>query len=55
MRGKDIDVDEAVNEMRITPAHAGKSLKNSSDKAQQQDHPRTCGEKTRRAVVLSRL
>ena len=31
--------------MRITPAHAGKSLQSAGHGSRHQDHPRTCGEK----------
>ena len=46
MRGKAIfSVDTALN-VRITPAHAGKSISESRSVKFRQDHPRTCGEKT---------
>ena len=45
MRGK---VDKEVvgyNDIRITPAHAGKRNNNASSFILDEDHPRTCGEK----------
>ena len=45
MRGKDVGNDRIVMEHRITPAHAGKSLKVRKGETHNSDHPRTCGEK----------
>ena len=45
MRGKE-EITSIQNPfVRITPAHAGKSLKEMSIKPLRMDHPRTCGEK----------
>ena len=45
MRGKDILGDSEAVAERITPAHAGKSLKFLGKTETKRDHPRTCGEK----------
>ena len=45
MRGKDeFDMDE-VDDARITPAYAGKSVRTLRNSHHDQDHPRLCGEK----------
>ena len=46
MRGKDEDVIDTRHYYRITPAHAGKSLRTCLMLAFVANHPRTCGEKT---------
>ena len=48
MRGK--DAEAAIEELsrRITPAHAGKSLYRVRTARQCADHPRPCGEKTKK-------
>ena len=45
MRGKETVKVVHVTTKRITPAHAGKSLAQSSAKQVSKDHPRMCGEK----------
>ncbi len=45
MRGKDKILYLAFADVRITPAHAGKSLWNAIQTALFRDHPRSCGEK----------
>ena len=45
MRGKVINFSVFVIKLRITPAYAGKSDQNLSDKIIFRDHPRLCGEK----------
>ena len=45
MRGKEIVIDNTNNEIRITPAYAGKRVKKSVTQSAGQDHPRLCGEK----------
>ena len=45
MRGKGTAYQDTVKDMRITPAHAGKSSRVSSFLWLFWDHPRTCGEK----------
>ncbi len=46
MRGKVCAAASAELYFRITPAHAGKSYCTTLEIFSQQDHPRTCGEKT---------
>ncbi len=55
MRGKEIVVDDPNDEIRITPAYAGKSGNVDHDYGYIEDHPRLCGEKRkcRKIVVLS--
>ena len=45
MRGKVAFTLPIRCDARITPAHAGKSLKKSCTRARWEDHPRPCGEK----------
>ena len=45
MRGKVIEEHARLEILRITPAHAGKSVKNIDKDLTSEDHPRTCGEK----------
>ena len=45
MRGKGAENEKGEKELGITPAHAGKSLAESSLVIPIQDHPRACGEK----------
>ena len=45
MRGKVSHILENVFPMRITPAHAGKSMARLMVRKHIQDHPRACGEK----------
>ena len=45
MRGKEIWHNLAPAQIGITPAHAGKSVEKAKEQAENQDHPRTCGEK----------
>ena len=47
MRGKAGAVKTKFNQIRITPAYAGKRLGKTGDRADGQDHPRVCGEKRR--------
>ena len=47
MRGKESGVLSQVFYIRITPAHAGKSLTRELLLIVSRDHPRTCGEKTK--------
>ena len=46
MRGKEFDGGQRKTIGRITPAYAGKSDFNKSEKCIGKDHPRLCGEKT---------
>ena len=48
MRGKDSPFLNLVTEPRITPAHAGKSLFLTRRGFSNWDHPRACGEKTKK-------
>ena len=50
MRGKDKNDDFGVQQIRITPAYAGKSCQRSRHFPACRDHPRLCGEKTYRYV-----
>ena len=45
MRGKEKAYVGPINGLRITPAHAGKSIECNRFATVRQDHPRTCGEK----------
>ena len=45
MRGKVAAVQKRVNQLRITPAYAGKSLSKLKGSLKRGDHPRLCGEK----------
>ena len=45
MRGKVEGTLQALSNMRITPAHAGKRFYGGQKVLNQRDHPRTCGEK----------
>ena len=46
MRGKDIESSSFKSALRITPAHAGKSMQEQDKPLFEEDHPRPCGEKT---------
>ena len=48
MRGKDDDLDEIDYWDRITPAYAGKRWFRSLSSFALGDHPRLCGEKTKK-------
>ena len=48
MRGKDIDKAIVHYWIRITPAHAGKRAPAKKTRWKKRDHPRTCGEKTKK-------
>ena len=48
MRGKVIVPTSAGTNRRITPAYAGKSIKKSKTYLLRWDHPRLCGEKTKK-------
>ena len=45
MRGKAQIESPHMSQVRITPAHAGKSSGGYTHANYKQDHPRTCGEK----------
>ena len=45
MRGKGNNRGICPRVLGITPAHAGKSDKDTKKDTESQDHPRTCGEK----------
>ena len=49
MRGKDIVEPITTTHSGITPAHAGKSGVRFARGAERRDHPRACGEKTKRS------
>ena len=48
MRGKDFYYFFVPNRIRITPAYAGKSLFCFESMCLLRDHPRVCGEKTKK-------
>ena len=48
MRGKVLEVTAYSLCKGITPAHAGKSLRKQGSNSPAWDHPRTCGEKTKK-------
>ena len=48
MRGKDMYLSGDGARARITPAYAGKRASSTSDFAAWWDHPRLCGEKTKK-------
>ena len=48
MRGKDPGTFRTVSVSRITPAYAGKSGATTSAQTTPPDHPRVCGEKTKK-------
>ena len=48
MRGKAIPFLVGGFKLRITPAYAGKSVKNCGAGGVKRDHPRVCGEKTKK-------
>ena len=50
MRGKGQSAQQGGKQTRITPAHAGKRLRNLQSAVWTWDHPRTCGEKMLFAV-----
>ena len=50
MRGKDRNAEKARNCVRITPAYAGKSVYPESAPDDWRDHPRLCGEKTKKIL-----
>ena len=52
MRGKALFAYQDAGKRRITPAYAGKSLYQTSDDTQRQDHPRLCGEKEKNPALV---
>ena len=48
MRGKDRISLLAFQSLRITPAYAGKSREMTHENLIAEDHPRVCGEKTKK-------
>ena len=48
MRGKACGDEQERQQLRITPAYAGKSEKTTFHFDAPQDHPRLCGEKTKK-------
>ena len=47
VRGKLLDLEGTDELARITPACAGKTMKNGLESNYEQDHPRVCGENIR--------
>ena len=48
MRGTDTEIENAILSLRITPAHAGNSISFATISFCKKDHPRTCGEQSRK-------
>ena len=48
MRGKESSLRKNADHHGITPAYAGKSFKDFIDSISNGDHPRVCGEKTKK-------
>ena len=48
MRGKDPETRKRILDYRITPAYAGKSIALIESGKRNMDHPRVCGEKTKK-------
>ena len=48
MRGKEEKAMSKATEMGITPAYAGKRVCHDTTSFFSQDHPRVCGEKTKK-------
>ena len=53
MRGKAKPKNKNMEEFRITPAYAGKSRCQGFPEIHLPDHPRLCGEKGSRGIVLT--
>ena len=51
MRGKEQDFEKLIGHDRITPAYAGKSYKHLRRLSKRRDHPRVCGEKTKKIAL----
>ena len=52
MRGKDTVPEQDIVDARITPAYAGKSRLRSKVERNNWDHPRLCGEKVRKIILI---
>ena len=52
MRGKGVKQSNSRIRMGITPAYAGKRAAKAAKRAEQQDHPRVCGEKCGLYLIL---
>ena len=52
MRGKAVPFAALARNVRITPAHAGKSVSTLKIRLFNRDHPRTCGEKHSVALLF---
>ena len=48
MRGKEYELRTLPRWQRITPAYAGKSTVSTVGTVSHEDHPRICGEKTKK-------
>lgn len=48
MRGKELLIARHFDDARITPAYAGKRCASTCALALSWDHPRVCGEKTKK-------
>ena len=53
MRGKGIGSPAKLVQMRITPAYAGKRYKTLCDMEAMMDHPRLCGEKNPKLIIIT--
>ena len=54
MRGKEASDGQIGQVKRITPAYAGKRRHKPTDKSDDEDHPRVCGEKPIRKLLLAK-
>ena len=52
MRGKALGKPFSKRRCRITPAYAGKSQHGERDSGKSEDHPRLCGEKHNKFVIV---
>lgn len=48
VRGKESEKPDCDDKRRITPAYAGKRLEKKYKEIESEDHPRVCGEKTKK-------
>ena len=51
VRGKDVPVTVPTVKSGITPACAGKSRQRFPERLRRRDHPRVCGEKTKKIPI----
>ena len=53
MRGRAVKAINSLPRGGITPAYAGKSLNSIQYEEETGDHPRVCGEETKRIPIIS--